>query len=707
MPEQAGTIYAVRNDRLGGRLGAMLNAKRIADDYGAQFRFTWASHDNVSPELQQPEMLFSQDFLARHRENDRPFGELQQQVQSIENSVPPLTLELLESRLSAGADFRCNEAMSVVSLPWEQSDAIAKRVSETLETLDFTPKVIEAMKTIRARLGESNLVAYHLRRGDIIDPNARPSNVLWPNKYISRVFYETHIARTLEQNPNTRIVVFSDSDHELAAFMEMSDQVIAAPSLLSDDSLHILQRDFLELYIMSRCQHIIGPGASAFSSVAAMLGNSQVVDIRQDLTSDEHDIALDELTDRLEHLPEAFSGNADIGQNFPDLIAYHRRKGTAKQARRILKKHLDAGFTQSYIYDLLAEEYFYAGDADGALHLIDTLKDRPILTDLGNSASYAWAGLAAFAEGNMTEAVRLAHVSHWLQPILPISRILVSALYANGSFAIDNQYPLPRLFIAHRPAVIPKFRAIAERIKPDQQAISQPTRHSAFLDFIPFELELRDWVSLQSIRLPSQFWNVPNQLKTIRFFTSTYRSAMNEPAVMSVLGQLHCQAEDEALGAQMIKGAYQLAPHDAHVNLRLARLMLRQQAHKEAQNLYDAAVELSNGQICFRAEQGLMKLQHNDKEAAFEIFRELADIDHQMIEVLILTADILRRKGKYREIALQVAQKADRLVPGGARTGQILRKILQQLGRGDEAKAIRAKLLSWKRSPGNFSSRIN
>ena len=62
---QRGKVIAVRNDRLGGRLGALLNAKRIADDYGTGFGFTWSSHEGVSPELQHPEQLFSAEFLNR------------------------------------------------------------------------------------------------------------------------------------------------------------------------------------------------------------------------------------------------------------------------------------------------------------------------------------------------------------------------------------------------------------------------------------------------------------------------------------------------------------------------------------------------------------------------------------------------------------------------------------------------------------------
>lgn len=281
-----GILYSVRNDRLGGRLGAMLNAKRIADDHGIEFRFLWASHENVSPELQHPEALFSADFLTRHREVDRGFGELQNNALSVETLTANTTRDAFLASIAAGNDVRCVEALRVVSMPWENSRDMGARVADTLHTIGFVPEIMAAMDAIRARLGDVELTAYHLRRGDIIDPASRPSNVLWPSKYVPGVFYEAHMRRVLDENPNNRIVVFSDAPHELISFGKLSDRIIAAPSLMPDGLLDPIQRDFLELYTMSRCERIIGPGASAFSSVAAILGNGRIIDIRTDLTKE-------------------------------------------------------------------------------------------------------------------------------------------------------------------------------------------------------------------------------------------------------------------------------------------------------------------------------------------------------------------------------------------------------------------------------------
>lgn len=701
-----GTIYAVRNDRMGARLGVMLNAKRVADDFQARFRFIWPNHENVSPELQQPEMLFSENFLEQHWERDRSFGDLQTKVQAIESLPYAMTSDDFRASLKKNVDYRCVDALRAVGMPWENQNWVAKRVSETLETIEFAPRVEEIMAEISARLGGTDLVAYHLRRGDIIDPNARPSNVLWPDKYLPRVFYEAHILRVLEEDPNVRIVIFSDAEHEIAAFTDMSERVFSVADLMIDEDLHVLQRDFIELYLMSRCRRIIGPGASAFSCVAATVGNGRIVDVRADLTATEHDDAMAELTYRLDKLPEVFAGNADIGQNFPEFVAYHRRQGTEKTSRRILQQHLDNGFNQSYIYDLLAEQYFDADDADGALKLIETLRTRPILTDLGNAASYVWAGLTALSAGRTKEAAALAHIGHWFQPNSPVSRILMSTLVAQNHFDRDNHYPVPQQVLQRKIARMPKHQRIAQHISAHAPPSAPLDRSTPMLYIIPFELEVRDWAKLQTIRLPASFMNHQNQLKMINFFQSSFKSSLDDPAIMSMLGQLYCQAQEDAHGIPLIEKAYAADPADPFINIRLARLRSRQKKRGKADRLYDEAANLSEGQICFRAEQGIAKLQHNGKKGALEIFTELAEIDHQMIEVMILTADILRRAGKHREQALAIIEKADRLAPGALRITQLQRKILSQLGRDDEADQIRDRLRKWKRAPGKFSSRI-
>lgn len=405
--------------------------------------------------------------------------------------------------------------------------------------------------------------------------------------------------------------------------------------------------------------------------------------------------------------PESFAGDADLGQNFPELIAHHEAKGTSKVSLRILEQQLKRGFSLSYIYDLLAEQYFNEGDAEAALGLIETLSQRPILTDLANSQAYAWAGLAALAGQRPDDAARLAHTSNWLQPNLPISRILISAMASNQLFWPDDCYPIAPALVQTNPLPFqPKFRQIAVSLSSGIAALTGNVSQTHRFDLIPFELDVRDWAELQGTKLPSSFWNVPDLRKKIGFFRSTYRGQLDDPAVFSMLGQLHCRADDAETGIPLIEAAAEADPGDPLVIIRLARLRMRQDRAAEATSLYQRAADLSGGQTCFLAEQGLHLMRQQDKTAATEIFTQLAARNHHMIEVLILTADILRRSKPTRELALNAARRAERLAPGALRTTQVLRKALEQLDRQSEADAIEARMKDWRRSPGRFSSRV-
>lgn len=694
-------------------MGALLNTMRIAHDYGLDFRFVWAAHPEVSPELRHPEHLFSADFLTRHRETQLTFGELQRNMTAVEQlPFQATTQDQFREVIATGEDLRCGEAMRAVSLPWENQSDVSARLAGMLDRIEFSPTVRAGMEQIRTRLSNTRLVAYHLRRGDIIDPDARPSNTLWPNKYLPRVFYEEHMLRVLNEDPGNRLVLFSDSPREIAFFVQraehlkVADRLVVADHLLQDMDLELLQRDFLELFTMSCCREILGPGASAFSSVAALLGNSRIKDVKVDLTPQERHAAAMTLTDRLDNQPEMFAGDADLGQNFPELLEFHTLLGTPERAVGIIQKHFDRGFSYSYIYDLMARQYFLAGNADGARMIVEALKERPILTDLANAQSYAWAGLAALAAGRCEDATRLAQVASWLNPILAPARSLLSALAANGLAGHNQLYPLPAPLMSQKPAVIAKFQEIHARISPAIAQLTGAPEAAETLSAIPFELELRDWEKIQTTRYPSAFWNIPKQQKMIDFFKATYRKRMDDPAITSMLGQMTCQAGAEAEGAALIEAAAAQAPDDPFSRIRLARLQMRRGAISEALSNYDAASDLSDNQICFLAEYGLARFCTGDKAAGSRIFETIAGTEHSLIEVLILTADVLRRRGNTRELALSLAQKADQLAPGALRTTQILRKILEQVGRKSDAAAIENKMRGWKRRPGRFSSRI-
>ncbi len=62
----AGTIVSHRNDRMGGRIIAMLNAMRIARDYDLPFRVGWTTGGRTSEEVRDPAMIFDAAWVGTH-----------------------------------------------------------------------------------------------------------------------------------------------------------------------------------------------------------------------------------------------------------------------------------------------------------------------------------------------------------------------------------------------------------------------------------------------------------------------------------------------------------------------------------------------------------------------------------------------------------------------------------------------------------------
>ena len=270
MPQsRTGAFVAFRNDRLGGRLNAILTAMRLAEAYGADFHIFWSLSEESSAELHCPEDLFSADFMARHflpREEGRRMVENALDIGALPRQM---TADDLRAGLAAGRDYLSTSATEQLLLPWE-TDADLAHLPQIIGRIGFTPAVRDAMARIEGALAGQSFSSYHLRRGDIIDDSTLASHNLWSNKYIPRVIYEWHMKRML-QDGTGRIIVFSDAPAEAKAFASLSDRVSDFASLLGDLALTTLQRDFLELYTMSRSERIFAPPGSAFSRLAAVI----------------------------------------------------------------------------------------------------------------------------------------------------------------------------------------------------------------------------------------------------------------------------------------------------------------------------------------------------------------------------------------------------------------------------------------------------
>lgn len=158
-----GTIIAFRNDRLGGRLNAILTGMRLAERYGAPLTVFWPNHEDASIELQTPEDLFDADFMARC------FVDKKTGIEAVRNGVDigtvpaDMTEQDFRRSLSAGTSYLSNSATEQLRLPWEGPEVLDD-LPRLLREMPFTARVREVIDLIDAKLGGVSFRSYHLRR---------------------------------------------------------------------------------------------------------------------------------------------------------------------------------------------------------------------------------------------------------------------------------------------------------------------------------------------------------------------------------------------------------------------------------------------------------------------------------------------------------------------------------------------------------------
>jgi len=346
-----GSIVSFRNDRMGARFLSLLNTIRIAGDYDIPYFFTWMTHGRASEELQAPAEIFDQAYFDAHFVSKDDFRHIDNVAIDLATLPAAAETTFMQEAVIRGDVFMCM-GTDLVVLPGETAEDVAPRYAAAINKLVFSSAVQDAMKLVDATLAQSG-TAFHVRRGDIIyDPVT--SNQLWSNKYIPREFYEV-LARRLITDPDHTILVFSDEPAEIARLKDISPQIMSPDEVLPE-GLTLAQRDFMEIYAMSRCQQIIGPPGSGFSMAAALIGHRPIHDITTVLDPDGQTEALDLLVQRLKDRSPLFLSSGDTGQCLPFACEHLNGTGRETQALALLDGYRKDGFNKLFFYKMLLQQ---------------------------------------------------------------------------------------------------------------------------------------------------------------------------------------------------------------------------------------------------------------------------------------------------------------------------------------------------------------
>ncbi|WP_394152795.1 hypothetical protein [Loktanella salsilacus] len=686
-----GSIISHRNDRMGGRIIAMLNAMRIAKDYDLPFYVGWTTGGRTSEEVRDPSMIFDKDWIAAHFFDSDILGDIYSDLIDLSVLVSDnrWTPDRFRAALASGESFLSGAAMGVTVLPWEDAADVAARLPDALAHFRFSPPVQDMITRIDNVFAGTKLTAYHIRRGDIIhDPIT--SNKLWSNKYIPREFYEQHLALTL-QDPDARVLIFSDTPVEVERLKMFDARVQGFDDLLGDTDLTTGARDFLELFAMSRCKNIYGPPSSAFSQTAMTIGGCNLQAVEDSLHPVHRDAAMDRMTDRLEARSDMFINMGDVGQCLHFLIEHMKAKGNPDRAKRIIRAYMENGLDKSFAYQLLCELSVATDDLPYCEGVRDLAYARPVYVDDSMAVVNTYSALHQMTEGHGETALQRLQTAFWFRPLDNVVHGALNLALTARIVTPQNFYPFDPDMTRQKGNVFPSGRkALAELNDIAPQGHSPEDRS----DFHMWDIVVRDWRLSCGKKLNRAFTNKSKITKQLEMISRSYAKLGDSPALLSARGVLMFAAGDldGALTAQ--RAAIEAAPDVPLYRKRISDILFTQDSKKTALFQLRKASDLTGWHPCYQAElaQRLWKLKERDEY--WQIVDKLAQTNHDFIEVQLMTSDMLRRDPDRLEDALALVDRA--LVPGhGAHRLLAARaKLLMMLERVDAAQDVYETLVN-------------
>lgn len=256
-----------RNDGLGERLKAMLNAIVMAKIFKSDFHVLWPDEVSAGKEyhaIDSKEYLFSKDYVAQHFIDNEFLAK---------QKVYPLSDRLNIQDLFVEGEHRyylChqNEKFQFLKNFGEIEDGIYKDAFYSIKFSESVSQAITAAKMVN--IG-SKAAAVHIRGGDIIYGRYRLSE-----RYQSKaVCFPVAVAliEKLRKQGFTPVVFFQDEAIETELKSGRFGKLVLARDYSS--RFGVTEQAMFEITLMSRCQTIIA-GTSGFAEVAARISGVKV-----------------------------------------------------------------------------------------------------------------------------------------------------------------------------------------------------------------------------------------------------------------------------------------------------------------------------------------------------------------------------------------------------------------------------------------------
>lgn len=687
-----GCIIAHRNDGMGARVIAMLNAVRVAQDYDLPYYVGWTTHGRTREEVRDPSFIFDPDYIKERFFGVEIMSEIYEDLIDL-STVDGLNWDEAKFRNAAanGKSFMSGAAMGVTVLPWEDAADVTARLPACMDHFVYSAPVREMVSKIIDVFAGKTLIAYHIRRGDIIhDPIA--SNKLWPNKFIPREFYEQHLALTLK-DPAAQVLCFSDTPIEVERLKQADpDRVQGFKDLLGDREFTTGARDFLELYTMSRCKQIFGPPSSAFSQTAMTIGGGTLDAVQDDLPKSDQAAAMDRMTDRLEAKSELFLNMGDVGQCLHFLIEHQAAKGNSNRAKRIIRSYMEDGLDKSFAYQLLCELSVSAGELDYCERVRDLAYARPVYVDDSMAYVNCYSAINQLTLGDWDSAHARIQTAVWFRPLEPMTHGVLNLAMTAGVVTPQNFYPFDPDMVRQKGSIFPNGKKALGELN---QFIPKGHPDGERILFHPWELVVRDWRLSMGKRLNRAFSNKSKIAKTVQMLDRSFSKIEDSAAAISARGVLERGMGhlDAALANQRL--AIELAPDSALYRKRMSDILFDTDNAASALIQLEKAAEIHGEHPAYMAEMAQRFWKAKRRDECSKIHDRLFEMDHNFIEIHMMNADMLRRNDDRQEDALTAIDRALALAHGSQRLMSQKGRILMLLGRAEEARALYENIVDW------------
>lgn len=253
-------ILAGRPDGLGARILNILNASIIAEKRGAGIKILW--NKNKTPHNYEGGLsdIFSGNTLDNFEIILRRDWE-----KTIDLYKTAQNLIYYDEIGRLPSDFiGITEAMHC---------EMSMRHFKKLELNNSLSKVFGEIDSWFTNPLNQNVESVHVRAGDVTKKVARYFGI----KYYPIEFYEELIKQLsiVEERP---LIVLSNDVNQLEKLKNRFN-LISVTDVVDCAHLNSLQRDFVELYIISRSKVVYGPRRSAFGIAASRIGRTNLVDV--------------------------------------------------------------------------------------------------------------------------------------------------------------------------------------------------------------------------------------------------------------------------------------------------------------------------------------------------------------------------------------------------------------------------------------------